>query len=345
MAVLSSIKARGLRQLGRLDVALGGSSLVVIGPSGSGKSTLLQEIAKELRDDLGGRQHPGVAIELAGGTDRDLRIAYLGRPARLEWEGDPVAAFRSGHLIAATLDDERTGKALEGALDSEPKAPTARVFGQLERLLIDRWVQRGSTDAIGAQVIDAWLVDVQHALRTILGWGALRLAIQPESCTLDIGDGRRPRFDELAAGHRAALSLFAETFLRVEAARLRTETVDLEPRGVVVVDGFERSLDARLQRELLPTLARRFSGVQWIVSTHSPLVALSLEDAILLDVGRDVQRRCAAVRAEGLERLVAHMLGPAPAPRSQRPPPPKTPPPPPSRLPGAGRNKPHGPDR
>ena len=343
MTSLSSIKARGLRQLGRLDVALGGSSLVVIGPCGSGKSTLLQEIAKEVRDDLVGREHPALTVERAGGTDRDLRIAYLGRPARLGWDGDPAAAFRSGHLISVTLDDERTGTALEGTLDPAPKAPNARVVGQLERLLIDRWMLKGRCDASGARVLEAWLSGVQQTLCTIVGWSELRLAIQPQSCTLDIGDGRRPRFDELSAGHRAALSLFAEILLRVEAARLRTEEADLEPRGVVVVDGFERGLDARLQRELLPTLARRFRGVQWIVSTHSPLVALSHEDAILLDVGRDEQRRTAKARAEGLERLVARMLGPAPAPRSQRPPPPKMPPP--FRPPGGGQKTPRKPDR
>lgn len=344
MVTLKAIKARGIRQLGRVDVALGPKSLIVIGPNGSGKSTLLGELAKELDAELAGREHPGRSIEESGGSGRDLRIAHLGRPVRMTWEGDPVGEFRSGRLIALAIDDDRSAPRATGVLDSLPKPPNARIAGQLEALLIDRWTtKQAASDPMHAQVLDAWLFGVRQTLRSILGEPKLRLAIQPESCAIDLGDGRRPSFAELSQGHRAALSLWAEVFLRVEAARSQTENPSLDPSGVVIVDHFERDLDPRLQRELLPLLARCFPGVQWIVSTHSALVALAHDDAIVFDAGRDEQRSTTELREEGLERLVARMIGMAPRPRSSRPPPPQRPPP--GKLPRQRRTTKGGPGR
>jgi len=182
-------------------------------------------------------------------------------------------------------------------------------------------------DPMGTLRDEQWISTVQDVLRSVLGMPRAALAFADGVCAIDLGDGRRPRFDELSRGHRAAIDLFAELALRVEAARRRTGQPGLDPPGVALIDAVERDLDPRLQRRLLPLLAQRFPSVQWIVATHSPLVALALDGATVLDLGARELRLTPTLRKEGLERLVERMVGaaaPAPPPRSTIPPPGRT---------------------
>lgn len=324
MGPVRSIKVRGLRALGRVDVRLDGSSLVLIGPSGSGKSTLVSEIANELQAELSGKPHPAGDIAATGGTDRDMRMAFLTRPVQLSWETPPAAqAWRKSALFALRLDDERSGTIVRAGFDGTPKAPDERVAGQLASVLIDRWVQlRDATDPLQKKMHEAWIYDVQQTLRLLLGEPRLHLALAADMCALDLGDGRRPTFAELSRGHAAAVGLFSEIFLRVEAARIATGQPALDPTGLVVIDNIERDLDPRLQRELMTSLSSRYPRLQWIVATHSPLVALGLDDATVLDVARHELRRTATLRREGLETMVVRMLGLTPPTKKSAPPPP-----------------------
>ncbi|MEZ4339527.1 MAG: AAA family ATPase [Sandaracinaceae bacterium] len=178
-------------------------------------------------------------------------------------------------------------------------------------------------------MLDTWLTSVRDALRTILGRPKLQLAFPDGVCALDLGDGRRPRIDELSRGHRTAIELFAELTLRVEAARRRAGDLGLEPPGLALIDGIERDLDPRLQRELLPLLARRVPNVQLVVTTSSPLAAIALDDAVVLDLGAHELRMTTTLRNEGLPQLVDRLVGappPAPVRKSSFPPPAQLPP-------------------
>ena len=52
-----------------------------------------------------------------------------------------------------------------------------------------------------------------------------------------------------------------------------------EPEIVVLIDEVENHLHATMQRSVLPDLLEAFPGVQFIVSTHSPLIVASVKDS------------------------------------------------------------------
>jgi len=334
MGPIRSIKVRGLRRLGRLDVRLEGSNLVLLGPSGSGKSTLIAEIGSELEAEIAGRRHPASDVAARNGTDRDVRMAFVSRPVQLRWDIDAPGAWRNGRLVTLSLDDARAGARVAGPLDGSPRRPRDRLAEHLGPVLVERGRrQRGALDPMEARVHEAWLRDVQSALRLLFDEPRLRLDPTDAGCAVDFGDGRRVGLRELPRAQRAALDLFAEVALRVVSARQRMEET-FDPWGVVLVDGAERDLDPRMQRALLPTLAARYPRVQWIVSTHSPFVALGLDDAVILDVQRRELRDTATLRKEGLALLAARMMAVEP-PRS----PATRPPPPPTRSAGIRRTR------
>lgn len=341
MSWLLGISARSLRHLSRVEVALAPRRhLVVVGPNGSGKSSLLEAVADELSAALEGREHPASALTTTGDAEqreRDVRLAHLGRPVRLAWS-QPVRevreAFASGRLILASLPDPRETSVLPAAqpspIDTDPRRPRERAGARLASLLVNRKTEarlaHESGDAARARVHEAWLSRVQAALRRLLHHPDLALVHDRDGVHLDVPDGRRMHLDALSRGHAAAVAIWAELMMRVEAARLRSGDASLEPDGVVVIDAVETNLDVRLQRELLPALTSMYPRVQLIVATCSPLVALSLDAALVLDLGARQVRASEDVRRGGLEPLLVSMLGGVRATRaSSRPPAPLPP--------------------
>lgn len=67
---------------------------------------------------------------------------------------------------------------------------------------------------------------------------------------------------------------------------LRTITITAEGlrniEGIVIIDEIEQHLHPRWQREILPRLKASFPKVQFIISTHSPLVLSSTEEESLI---------------------------------------------------------------
>ena len=61
-----------------------------------------------------------------------------------------------------------------------------------------------------------------------------------------------------------------------------TGTFDIP--GIVMIDEIETHLHLKMQREILPLLTTLFPNIQLIVTTHSPFVLSSLENAVAYDL-------------------------------------------------------------
>lgn len=55
--------------------------------------------------------------------------------------------------------------------------------------------------------------------------------------------------------------------------------IDSKNKSIVIIDEIENHLHATLQRAILPSLQEAFPNVQFIVSTHSPLIIGSVKDS------------------------------------------------------------------
>jgi predicted ATPase len=345
MSWLHGVSARSLRHFESLEIDLSPEKgherrhLILIGPNGSAKSTLLDAISDELLAAIEGRVHPAAEFDEASGDpdklDRSVRHAHFGRPVRLTW-AKPIkevqAAFAAGKLIVLHLGDPRETAIAPAAqptpTDTDPKPPRERAGGKLAQLLVNRRNEFLAVDRSGdkarSRAYESWFARVQGALARLLHQPELTLVYQRDAFVIHLSDGRRMHLDELSRGHAAAVAIWAELMMRVEAARLRNDDPALEPCGVAIVDAAEAGLDVRLQRELFPALAALYPRVQLVMATHSPLVALSLDDAIILDVVRGSARAVDEVRREGHEALLASMIAPVeprPISQSSRPPP------------------------
>lgn len=95
--------------------------------------------------------------------------------------------------------------------------------------------------------------------------------------------GREPfDFNTMSSGYAAVFDIINDLIIRMEAqSGLRTE-FDME--GIVLVDEIETHLHLELQKKILPVLTGLFPNIQFIITTHSPFVLSSLDNAVIYDL-------------------------------------------------------------
>ena len=60
-------------------------------------------------------------------------------------------------------------------------------------------------------------------------------------------------------------------------------------QGIVLIDELETHLHIELQKKILPFLTEFFTGIQFIVTTHSPYILNSISNAKAYDLERHVE--------------------------------------------------------
>ncbi len=113
---------------------------------------------------------------------------------------------------------------------------------------------------------------------------------------------------ELGDGYRSkvtlVLDLLAWWFLKAER-KARLKVTDIQ--GIVLIDEIEQHLHPRWQRTILPLFQESFKGIQFIATSHSPLVA-SGSESVAVHVLKPGQHR--TVRPYGwLAEDVYSMMG------------------------------------
>ena len=92
------------------------------------------------------------------------------------------------------------------------------------------------------------------------------------------GTLRIPTLNALSTGQSALFNMFA-TIIRYADSNDINKSINLkEITGIVVIDEIELHLHSNLQREVLPKLLKQFPKVQFIISSHSPLFLLGMDE-------------------------------------------------------------------
>lgn len=248
--------------------------LLLTGPNGSGKSTLLRLLAADLFNVV---------------SPRFDRLGWLGpsEDARLR-----TGAFLKGSSIMAYLGAMRqlSIERVEGPkkLSLGPTLPGETLASQFLQFLVNRKAEQGfaSVDQDEAKVaaLKGWFDNLQQQLRELFAEEDLTLTFDSQEFNFYLAhpDGRRFDFTQLADGHAAVLSIYAELLLRLEGAPEVTSPDGLA--GIVLIDELETHLHVELQEKILPFLTGVFPKIQFIVATHSPIILSSVENAVIYDL-------------------------------------------------------------
>lgn len=88
-----------------------------------------------------------------------------------------------------------------------------------------------------------------------------------------------PNLFQLSTGEVLLLNLFLSTLRDYDLSGGSLENLN-DIRGIVVIDEIDAHLHTRHQKEVLPDLLASFPNVQFIITTHSPLFLLGMEERL-----------------------------------------------------------------
>lgn len=141
---------------------------------------------------------------------------------------------------------------------------------------------RNENDMVEADKIQVWFDKFESALRNLFEDESIILKFDYKNLNFTINQkGKEPYgFDVLSDGYSAVLDIVINLILRME--KKCKQAYDVE--GIVIIDELENHLHIGLQKKILPFLTNFFPNIQFIVSTHSPFIINSIDNAIIYDL-------------------------------------------------------------
>jgi AAA15 family ATPase/GTPase len=138
-----------------------------------------------------------------------------------------------------------------------------------------------------AERIRLWFEHFETNLKTLMEDSSTKLDFNSDTLKFSICQTGKPpyNFQTLSSGYMAIFDIYADLFMRIEYANTTPE----ELCGLVFIDEIDAHLHVSLQRLILPFLESSFPQIQFVVTTHSPFVLMSVNDAVIFDISRNEQ--------------------------------------------------------
>ena len=151
-----------------------------------------------------------------------------------------------------------------------------------------------------ADELNEWFKHLENTLKKIFNKDDLVLEYEHKKLNFYIQyDDKKFYLDELSDGYSALISILSELILRMELEGIRAK---YDIQGLVFIDEIETHLHVDLQKQVLPFLCEFFPNIQFIVTTHSPFVISSINNAVVFDM--EVKQRLENLSAYSYEALI-----------------------------------------
>lgn len=319
MNFISSIHIHDLYHLKDLKIEFDPTKtphLLLTGRNGSGKTVLLRAIAEmlygftqkpikteeRLKHEVEAYSYmePQRILELTildpetthNSLRQDLKQFY----GAVRLGVQPVSiysAHREGNFVFAYYPARRSPNFEEPQSPTKPEINTKAALGdratsQFLNFLSDLKIQGALAQNEGqeddANHIKEWFENFKEILCKIFQDDKLELEFDYRNYAFHIvSEGKRFKFTELSDGFAAILDIVADLILKMQREGESVSQSFLK-EGIVLIDEVETHLHLSLQKEVMPFLTTLFPNIQFIVTTHSPFVLNSLDNAVAYDL-------------------------------------------------------------
>lgn len=296
---IKSIKINKVRHLENIEIPISEiqkKHLILTGKNGSGKTSILESIKGlfKIIYNMGIANSINKPTEIltldfldSHQTDKlnNLKID-IGNVAEL------TKKYNDGEFILAYFDAKRKNEMLnpEGPKKFELNQKyniDEKVNKEFLQYLVNLKTQKSfamteNKDIEIAEKIDKWFETFENGLKEIFGDKNLKIEFDFMNYNFNIiSEGREPfNLNQLSDGYSAVINIITDIILRME--NKKGTGYDLE--GIVLIDELETHLHIELQKKILPFLTKFFPKIQFIITTHSPFVLNSIENAVIYDL-------------------------------------------------------------
>lgn len=307
----------------RVQIALKGKNLIITGGNGCGKTRFLRQLHQHL-EDVFERNIESKERTLNDLQDQQVRLSkimpsdqwndhytrvILEKKEKLQRLDDEILVFQDNEAL---FELHNSKQLLLRFFEAHRLASNIASNGQINSMSAVK--ERGKNEKFRAdssdkfeeylvsyynygshviareknpekeQQISDWFKKVEHDLRSLFEDPQLRLEYNPEEQAFYIKqNGKDPfRFNNLSSGYSSILSIYADLLMKVELREIPSD----ELTGFVFIDEIDAHLHVSIQRKIFSFFDKAFPKIQFIVTTHSPFVVQSVNDAIIYDLSK-----------------------------------------------------------
>mgnify|MGYP001541053481 FL=1 len=153
----------------------------------------------------------------------------------------------------------------------------------LADLKVQEALARNEQQYQDADAIKVWFDEFERLLQNVYQDSNLRLIFNYKNYSFSIQTQNKEfKFTQMSDGFMAAIDIIADLILKMQNGD--SPTYSYQKKGIVLIDEIETHLHLGLQRIVMPLLTKLFLNIQFIVTTHSPFVLSSMENAVAYDL-------------------------------------------------------------
>lgn len=259
--------------------------LLITGKNGSGKTILLNAIAYSLENIKRENETKDTIREKVDGIYGGIELDFVDFAAlKNDYQEDNfIMAFYQAGRKTEMVEPKNPTKPIYDLRGDVKQTATSQFLNFMSDLKIQEALARNEKQMEDANQINQWFVDFEGLLRRIYQDNELQLKFNYRDYSFRINtEGKSFKFTELSDGFAAILDIVADLILKMQMPGNPTRVYN--KKGIVLIDEVETHLHLELQRIIMPILVNVFPNIQFIITTHSPFVLNSLDNAIAFDL-------------------------------------------------------------
>lgn len=313
---LKKIKIGKIRHLQDIEIPLSETErkhLILTGKNGSGKTSILNELSNffiylssknfSTQEDIKEKLDRQINLYNTAKYINDKKeqferkdIINLYMKALDNWNSascicdyfDLRNKYDDGEFILAYYKSHRTSKsAISTTIERIDISDKYALTDTPGINLVKYMVAKKATQAFAQQKgnlekskeIEEWFIRFENILKKIFDDKDIKLDFDIDSFKFAIlQSGHEPfDFNTMSDGYSAVFDIINDLIMRTEKKGATVE-------GIVLIDEIETHLHLELQKSILPFLTGMFPNIQFIVTTHSPFILNSIDNAVIFDV-------------------------------------------------------------
>lgn len=296
---LTGVEIKNVRHLKNISIPLSTEKrkhLILTGKNGSGKTSVLESLRQNLGDivcdNFKSQSEIDQQIEIS--TKMWLQTyekILLGWTDGVIAECDYVALhekYGNNQFIIAYYKAERFSQSeISDTIERVELKDQYKIYETPGVKLLKYMVSLKATQAFAQQQgikqraaeIEAWFTRFQGIMQRVFQDPTLKLEFDIETFKFSIlQQGHEPfDFNTMSSGYSAVFEIINDLTMRTEKKGTNIE-------GIVLIDEMEAHLHLELQKVIFPLLTELFPNLQFIISTHSPFILNSIENAVIFDL-------------------------------------------------------------